>query len=74
LKQSWATVKEQAAQIQKVSAQLEATKPAPQVVNNPQAAAFHNQPSRFTVRRLFVCLRLRLFKLARVRIGLDERD
>jgi Chaperone of endosialidase len=30
-----ATVKEQAAQIQKVSAQLEATKPAPQVVNNP---------------------------------------
>ena len=30
-----ATVKEQAAQIQKVSAQLEAIKPAPQVVNNP---------------------------------------
>ena len=30
-----ATVKEQASQIQKVSAQLEATKPAPQVVNNP---------------------------------------
>jgi adenine-specific DNA methylase len=30
-----ATVKEQAAQIQKVSAQLEANKPAPQVVNNP---------------------------------------
>ena len=30
-----ATVKEQAAQIQKVSARLEATKPAPQVVNNP---------------------------------------
>jgi uncharacterized coiled-coil protein SlyX len=30
-----ATVKEQAAQIQKVSAQLEASKPAPQVVNNP---------------------------------------
>jgi hypothetical protein len=29
------TVKEQAAQIQKVSAQLEASKPAPQVVNNP---------------------------------------
>jgi hypothetical protein len=29
-----ATVKEQAAQIQKVSAQLEATKPAPQVVEN----------------------------------------
>ena len=29
-----ATVKEQAAQIQKVSAQLEASKPAPQVVNN----------------------------------------
>jgi hypothetical protein len=27
-------VKEQAAQIQKVSAQLEASKPAPQVVNN----------------------------------------
>ena len=30
-----ATVKEQVAQIQKVSAQLEASKPAPQVVNNP---------------------------------------
>jgi septal ring factor EnvC (AmiA/AmiB activator) len=29
-----ATVKEQAAQIQKVSAQLEASKPAPQLVNN----------------------------------------
>jgi hypothetical protein len=29
------TVKEQAAQIQKVSPQLEASKPAPQVVNNP---------------------------------------
>ena len=29
------TVKEQTAQIQKVSAQLEASKPAPQVVNNP---------------------------------------
>ena len=30
-----ATVKEQASQIQKVSVQLEASKPAPQVVNNP---------------------------------------
>ncbi len=30
-----ATVKEQSSQIQKVSAQLEASKPAPQVVNNP---------------------------------------
>jgi precorrin-4 methylase len=30
-----ATVKEQATQIQKVNAQLEASKPAPQVVNNP---------------------------------------
>jgi len=30
-----AIVKEQAAQIQKVSAQLEANKPAAQVVNNP---------------------------------------
>ena len=30
-----ATVKEQAAQIQKVSAQIKASKPAPQVVNNP---------------------------------------
>jgi hypothetical protein len=30
-----ATVKEQAAQIEKVSAQLEANRPAPQVVNNP---------------------------------------
>jgi hypothetical protein len=30
-----AQLKEQAAQIQKVSAQIEASKPAPQVVNNP---------------------------------------
>ena len=30
-----ATVNEQASQIQKVSAQLEASKPAPRVVNNP---------------------------------------
>jgi hypothetical protein len=30
-----ARLDEQAAQIQKVSAQLEASKPAPQVVNNP---------------------------------------
>ena len=30
-----AQLKEQAAQIQKVSAQLEVNKPAPQVVNNP---------------------------------------
>jgi hypothetical protein len=30
-----AQLKEQAAQIQKVSAQLEASKPSPQVVNNP---------------------------------------
>ncbi len=30
------TVKDQAAQIQKVSAQIEVTKPAPQVVNNNQ--------------------------------------
>jgi len=30
-----ATVKEQASQIQKVSGQLEASKPAPQIVNNP---------------------------------------
>ncbi len=34
-----ATVKEQASQIQKVSAQLEASKPAPQVVNNPSKPA-----------------------------------
>jgi len=31
---STASLREQAAQIQKVSAQLEASKPAPQVVNN----------------------------------------
>ena len=30
-----ATVKEQAAQIQKVSAQLQASRPTPQIVNNP---------------------------------------
>ena len=30
-----AQLKEQAAQIQKVSAQVEVSKPAPQVVNNP---------------------------------------
>jgi hypothetical protein len=40
--------------LQKVSAQVEASKPAPQVVNNPQAAAFHNQPSCFTAWRLFL--------------------
>jgi septal ring factor EnvC (AmiA/AmiB activator) len=56
-----AQLREQGAQIQKVSAQLEASKPAPQVVNNPwsaptpnKTAAFHNQPSRFTVWRLSV--------------------
>jgi len=49
-----AQLKKQAAQIQNVSAQLEASKPAPQAVNNPQAAAFHNQPSRFSAWRLFV--------------------
>jgi hypothetical protein len=48
-----ATVKEPAAEIQKVSAQLEASKPAPRVVNNPKprpnkrSSAYHNQPSRF---------------------------
>jgi metal-dependent amidase/aminoacylase/carboxypeptidase family protein len=31
----WERLAEQAAQIQKVSAQLEATNPAPQMVNNP---------------------------------------
>jgi len=30
-----AQLKDQAAQIQKVSAQIEVTKPAPQIVNNP---------------------------------------
>jgi hypothetical protein len=35
LKQSWATIKEQPAQTQQVSAQLEAGKAAPQVINNP---------------------------------------
>ena len=45
--------------LHKVSAQLEASKPAPQVVNNPKAAAFHNQPSRFTARGGFL---LRLVK------------
>jgi hypothetical protein len=40
--------------LQKVSAQLEASKPAPRVVNpesraaTTKTAAFHNQPSRFT--------------------------
>jgi uncharacterized coiled-coil protein SlyX len=42
-----ATVKEQAAQIQKVSAWLEASKPAPQVVNNPL-----KQPSRYGLDQL----------------------
>jgi uncharacterized coiled-coil protein SlyX len=58
-----AQLKEQATKIQKVSAQLEVSKPAPQVVNNPssrvwpnETAVFHNQPSRFTVWRLFVSL------------------
>jgi hypothetical protein len=41
--------------VQKVSAQLEASKPAPQMVDiRKTAPAFHNQPSRFTVWRLFV--------------------
>jgi hypothetical protein len=35
IKELKASLKEQAAQIQKVSAQLETSKPAPQVVNNP---------------------------------------
>jgi hypothetical protein len=34
--------------------------PAPQVVNNPKAAAFHNQPSHFAVWRLFVSRRVTL--------------
>jgi len=49
-----ATVKEQATQIQKVNAQLEASKPARKWSTIPRAAAFHNQPSRFTAWRLFV--------------------
>ena len=34
-----ATVKEQASQIQKMRARLEASKPAPQLVNNPKAGS-----------------------------------
>ena len=35
IKELTTQLKQQAAQIQKVSTQLEASKPAPQVVNNP---------------------------------------
>jgi len=39
----------------KVSAQLEPRKPAPQIVDKSlKLPAFHNQPSPFTVWRLFV--------------------
>jgi hypothetical protein len=45
-----ATAKEQASQIQKVSAQLKASKPAPQVVNNPKAAPQQSK-QHFTISR-----------------------
>ena len=51
------TVKEQASEMQKFRAQLEASKSAPQVVNNPERLPdriSNNQPSRFTAWRLFV--------------------
>jgi hypothetical protein len=35
-------------------------------------AAFHNQPSRFTMWRLFVLRALRLFEIARVLVRLDH--
>ena len=42
-----ATVKEQAAQIQKVSAQLEASKPAPQSGQQSLKAALPTKPAAF---------------------------
>ena len=47
-----AMMNEQAAQIQNVSAQLEAIKPAPQVVNNPQSRTTPQQKQQhFTISR-----------------------
>ena len=48
-----ARLDEQAAQIQKVSAQLEATKPAPQMVNNTRQSHRQSQQSRL---ELGLCL------------------
>jgi uncharacterized coiled-coil protein SlyX len=42
-----AQLKAQGALIQKVSAQLELSKPAPQMVNNPQAAGRPNKTAAF---------------------------
>jgi len=62
-----------------VSAKLEASKPAPQVVNNPQsrahsnkAATLRNRPSRFTAWRLFVLPRSRFFEIASVLVRFDH--
>ena len=46
-----ATLKEQAVQTQKRSAQLEASKPAPRVANNPRAASAPTKQNQFTISR-----------------------
>jgi hypothetical protein len=69
-----ARLDEQAAQIQKVSTQLEASKPAPQVVNNQESR------TNFTISRhasprggfLLCGRRLRLFESAHVLVRLDH--
>jgi hypothetical protein len=38
----------------------------------PKTAAFHNEPSRFTVWLLFVLPRSRFFEIARVLVRLDH--
>jgi len=42
------------------------------LTTNNQAAAFHNQPSRFAAWRLFVSPRSRLLELCRVLVRFDH--
>jgi hypothetical protein len=71
-------LKEQAAQIQKVSAQLEASKTAPQVVNNPKPRLNKEQrisQSAVTLHRVAAfCFGFRspLFELARVLVRFEH--
>jgi hypothetical protein len=57
--------------LQKVSAQLEASKSALQVVSNSKAPGFHNQPSRFMVWG-FCFARLRRLELTRALVHFDH--
>jgi hypothetical protein len=65
-----ASLKEQASQIQEMSAHLEVSKPAPQVGQQQsvkqrclQTTAFHNQPSRFASWGAFCFTRVTLTTL-----------